>query len=137
MMGDPLLFRPPVECDVQRSMDLVTDLELIHTTLGELIPHYRALAERGQIELSTTPYSHPLAPLLIDFHSAHESQANLPRPSAPCYPGGRKRVDIHISAAISRYGTRFGALPAGIWPAEGAVSTALIQPLADHAPWWS
>lgn len=47
MMGDPLLFRPPVECDVQRPMDLVTELELIHTMLGELIPRYRALAERG------------------------------------------------------------------------------------------
>ncbi|HSD62090.1 MAG TPA: hypothetical protein VLC55_14660, partial [Burkholderiales bacterium] len=43
---------------------------LIGEQIRGIVPRYRKLAERGQIELSTTPYSHPLAPLLLDFASA-------------------------------------------------------------------
>ena len=44
--------------------------DLIGSTISSIIPRYRKLAESGQIELSTTPHYHPLAPLLLDIHSA-------------------------------------------------------------------
>jgi alpha-amylase/alpha-mannosidase (GH57 family) len=50
----------------------------IGTVLNGLIPRYRALADRGQIELSCTPAHHPLAPLLLDFGVAREAHARLP-----------------------------------------------------------
>ncbi len=112
-------------------------LALIRATITELIPRYRALAERGQIELSSTPYAHPLAPLLLDFHSAREAVPDLPLPQAPCYPGGRDRVDAHLGAALSSHQRRFGAPPGGIWPAEGAVSNALLSRLAAHGCRWT
>ncbi len=112
-------------------------LVLIKSTLEGLIPRYQALAECGQIELSTTPYAHPLAPLLLDFQAARESQPDSPLPLAPGYPGGRERVDAHIAAAISSHQSRFGKAPEGIWPAEGAISTALLQRLAVYQCRWA
>ncbi|MBE7461755.1 MAG: glycoside hydrolase [Zoogloeaceae bacterium] len=117
--------------DRQRLMALMGEI------LRGLIPRYRALAERGQIELSATPYSHPLAPLLLDLASAREAQPDLPLPHAHYYPGGRSRVEAQIAAAADSHARRFGTRPAGMWPAEGAVSAALLQLLADGGCRWA
>jgi alpha-amylase/alpha-mannosidase (GH57 family) len=109
---------------------------LIGDLIQGLIPRYRKLAESGQIELSTTPYYHPLSPLLIDFSSAHDSLPDDPLPINPAYPGGRKRVNFHLNTAIESHGQRFGEKPAGIWPAEGAVSLPLLEILAAHDCHW-
>jgi len=110
---------------------------LIGEILRSLIPRYRALAERGQVELSATPYSHPLAPLLLDLASAREAQPELPLPHAHYYPGGRSRVEAQIAAAVDSHARRFGARPAGMWPAEGAVSEAFLQLLASGGCRWA
>ena len=112
-------------------------LGVIRSTLADLIPRYRALADRGQIELSTTPYSHPLAPLLLDFRCARDAMPEAPLPQAPAYPGGRDRVDTHLARAIASHRERFGTAPTGVWPAEGAVSTTLMQRLSAHGCRWA
>ena len=106
--------------------------ELIHG----IIPRYRKLAESGQIELSTTPYYHPLSPLLIDFSSAHDTLPDDPLPMNPAYPGGRERVAVHLNSAVESHMQRFGEKPTGIWPAEGAVSFPLLETLASHHCHW-
>lgn len=110
-------------------------------TLGEvvsgLIPRYRALAERGQIELCCTPSHHPLAPLLLDFSSASEAWPTCPLPASPAYPGGRSRVAAHLSAARESHTRRFGQAPIGLWPAEGAISTPFLAQIADAGFSWA
>jgi alpha-amylase/alpha-mannosidase (GH57 family) len=112
-------------------------LALMGETMQGLIPRYRALAGRGQIELSATPDTHPLAPLLLDFASAREAQPELPLPMSHFYPGGRSRVDRHIALARESHARRFGLPPAGMWPAEGAVSAAFLQQLATQGCRWA
>jgi len=111
-------------------------LDLIGDILKNLIPRYRALQERGQIELSATPEMHPLAPLLLDFRPALESQPNAPLPQADAYHGGRQRLAAHIDGARASHARRFGAAPVGMWPAEGAISTAVVQQLAEQGCAW-
>ncbi len=101
-----------------------------------LIPRYRALAESGQIELSMTPHGHPLAPLLIDFATAREALPDIRLPQAATYPDGRSRVGAHIASAIASHTRRFGAKPAGVWPAEGALSSELLEVLAEGGASW-
>src|SRR6185295_1271288 len=79
---------------------------LIGEVLQGIVPRYRALAERGQVELSVTPYSHPLAPLLIDFASAREAMPGATLPRALRYPGGRDRVCAQAELAISSHADR-------------------------------
>ncbi|MDP3031225.1 MAG: glycoside hydrolase family 57 protein [Rhodocyclaceae bacterium] len=112
-------------------------LAYIGTTLADLVPRYRALQARGQIELSATPACHPLAPLLLDFQTARESLPKAPLPLATLYPGGRERVHKHVVAAQESHARRFGTPPTGLWPAEGALSTAFIQQLAAAGCRWT
>jgi alpha-amylase/alpha-mannosidase (GH57 family) len=57
------------------------DLLSLHRRLaGEVIPAYRTLAERGQVELSTSSYHHPILPLLVDTGSARRARPDLAPP---------------------------------------------------------
>jgi len=117
------------------------DRQLIFALIGEviagIIPRYRKLAESGQIEISATPHYHPLAPLLLDFQSARECEPGSSLPKAEVYPGGKTRVEAHIRSTMKSHQSRFGVTPQGIWPAEGAVSTSLIEVLAGQDCRWA
>jgi alpha-amylase/alpha-mannosidase (GH57 family) len=112
-------------------------LSLIGELMGQVVPRYRALAERGTVELSVTPYGHPIIPLMIDFKSAREALPTLPLPQHAAYPGGAARAAWHIEEAVRVFTRAFGSAPAGCWPAEGAVSTATLEMLASvgHFRW--
>jgi alpha-amylase/alpha-mannosidase (GH57 family) len=116
------------------------DRKLIFDLIGEIIagiiPRYRKLAESGQIEISATPHYHPLAPLLLDFNSARECEPDSTLPESVCYPGGKSRVESHIGSTVKSHYLRFGITPQGIWPAEGAVSTTLLEVLAGQECRW-
>lgn len=112
-------------------------LNLIGELIQGLVPRYRKLAESGQIELSTTPHYHPLAPLLIDFSSARDSMPGENLPMETAYPGGRGRVAFHLESAIESHARRFGIRPSGVWPAEGGISTPFLEILAEHNCQWS
>jgi alpha-amylase/alpha-mannosidase (GH57 family) len=132
----PLVAELMSQGEGYRHTDRLALLKLIGDILHGLVPRYRALLERGQIELSATPDTHPLAPLLIDFRSARESLPDAPLPLASAYSGGRQRVVAHIEAARASHAQRFGAAPTGMWPAEGAISASVVQQLAEHGCAW-
>lgn len=111
-------------------------LASLGTLIGNLLPRWRALAERGQVELSSTPQTHPLSPLLLDFGVARESVPDAPLPFAAEYPGGRTRVLAHIAGAQASHAAHFGAAPLGMWPAEGAVSEEFVGHLAGAGCRW-
>jgi alpha-amylase/alpha-mannosidase (GH57 family) len=134
---EPLLAELMAKGEGYSLTDRQNLLAYIGKTLAALVPRYRALQARGQIELSATPACHPLAPLLLDFQSALESQPAAPLPLATHYPGGRERVHRHITAAQDSHARRFGAPPAGLWPAEGGLSTAFAKQLATAGCRWT
>ncbi|MBI2286418.1 MAG: glycoside hydrolase, partial [Nitrosomonadales bacterium] len=112
-------------------------LGLIGELIGGIIPRYRRLAEAGQIEISTTPHYHPLAPLLIDFASAREAMPDVQLPQSPHYPKGRSRVAAHVRLAKKSHRERFGAEPQGMWPAEGSISSETLEVLAAEGCRWT
>ena len=66
--------------------------------VARVIPLHRELAARGQIELTTTPFYHPILPLLIDKTAAREAmpevtcrltEEDTPK-TRPCTFGGRR-----------------------------------------------
>lgn len=110
---------------------------LIGKLITDLVRRYRTLQSAGQIELSTSPYSHPIMPLLVDFASAHEAMPDAPLPKAPRYPGGIERTSAHIAAARESYRQHFGASPQGMWPSEGSLSLPAADLLAAHGCQWT
>jgi alpha-amylase/alpha-mannosidase (GH57 family) len=110
---------------------------VIKETISGLIPRYKALMDSGQIELSTTPYYHPILPLLIDFTSTKDAMPDAPLPEHSKYDGGVSRSREHIKSADVYHEKVFGVKPKGMWPAEGAVSHAALSLLAEHGVEWA
>ncbi len=111
--------------------------DVIAETISNLIPRYKALMQRGQIEISTTPYYHPILPLLLDFKSTLDAMPDAPLPESARYAGGRARAVAHVLSAKKAHEKYFGVTPRGMWPAEGAVSHAGLSLLAEHGVSWA
>ncbi|HSI45097.1 MAG TPA: glycoside hydrolase, partial [Methylophilus sp.] len=58
--------------------DRVALVDVLSETLQGILPRYKALAAKGQIELTTTPYYHPILPLLIDLKSTQDAMPDAP-----------------------------------------------------------
>ncbi len=112
-------------------------LKLIGELLSSVIDRYRELAEKGQVELSMTPYAHPILPLLLDIETAREAMPDITLPQLASYPGGEERVEWHIKEGIATFEQYFGTRPTGCWPSEGGVSAAALQMLEQHGFTWA
>ena len=112
-------------------------LKLIGELLSSVIDRYRELAEKGQIELSMSPYAHPILPLLLDLETARDAMPDVAMPQLQAYPGGEERVDWHIKEGLDTFEQYFGMRPVGCWPSEGGVSAATLQKLEDHGFTWA
>ncbi len=113
-------------------------LKLIGEVCAGIIPRYRKLAESGRVELSTTPYGHPIVPLLLDLQSAHEAMPGAPLPDAAAqYPGGEARSRWHFERGLQVFERCFGFRPKGCWPSEGSLSEATLSLLPEFGYEWT
>lgn len=132
---------PRVQRLVQKTQHYSADdrrelLHVMHELLRGIVPRYRALAKGGRIELSMSPWAHPILPLLLDFNAAREAHPDLPLPVAASYPEGVARARWHIEQARRSHAQRFAAPPAGCWPSEGALSAAALTLLDESGFAW-
>ena len=118
------------------SEDRRTLLQVIFELISSVIPRYRELAVNGQIELSTTPYTHPIMPLLLDMNSAKESMPGASMPECSAYPGGESRARWHIEKSLQIFKKHFGFPPSGCWPSEGAISTETCHLFDEYGFQW-
>jgi len=119
------------------SEDQRTLLQIIQKTLESIIPRYRKLAERKQIEISMTPWGHPIVPLLNDFNNMIETQPDAPMPEHSHYPDGVARSRWHLHYGIQRFEHFFGFKPQGIWLSEGGVSDDALKLLDELDIRWT
>jgi len=103
--------------------------------VGQVIPAYRAAAERGQVELSTSPFYHPILPLLCDTDIHLRAHPAAPRPAQRFARPDDAREQIE--RAIAFHTDLFGLRPAGMWPSEGAVSDEALQLIAEAGLSWT
>jgi alpha-amylase/alpha-mannosidase (GH57 family) len=102
--------------------------------LRRVVPLHRQLAESGQVELTTTPYYHPILPLLLDKKLAREA---IPDVKLPRYNGGYPEdAEVHVRRAVESHTRAFGAAPRGLWPSEGSVCQAMLPLLAKYGIKW-
>ncbi|WP_027156969.1 glycoside hydrolase family 57 protein [Methylobacter luteus] len=112
-------------------------LEIIGEQLANVILRYKVLARKGQIELSVTPYAHPIMPLLLDLNSTHEAMPHAPLPELDAYPGGEERVRWHLEKGVQTFKRFFGFKPKGCWPSEGSISEQTLKILDDVGFDWA
>lgn len=102
--------------------------------LGMIIPEYKRMEETGQIEISTSPYFHPILPLLYDTNSARVAMPQITLPdnrfSSP------EDAEEQIRKAILYHENLFGKRPEGIWPSEGSVSKEILPLISKEGIKW-
>jgi alpha-amylase/alpha-mannosidase (GH57 family) len=93
--------------------------------LRDVLPEYQRAAATGQIEISTTPFYHPILPLLCNTDVALESNSNSPRLDPPfVHPEDARE---QLQRARTYYERLFGKPPVGLWPSEGSVSNQALE----------
>jgi alpha-amylase/alpha-mannosidase (GH57 family) len=109
------------------------DVEL--ELLNAVIPAYRAAANEGRIELSTSPFYHPILPLLCDSdsHFRAHPESSLPRLLFAHPEDARDQ----LARAFEYHARVFGTPPRGVWPSEGSVSEEVIALLAQQGAEWT
>jgi alpha-amylase/alpha-mannosidase (GH57 family) len=99
-----------------------------------VLPIYREAAARGQIEVSTTPFYHPILPLLCDSDIARIANPSTPLPRrAYRHPEDARE---QLRRAIEYHERVFGVKPAGLWPSEGSVSDETLRIAAEEGFQW-
>jgi alpha-amylase/alpha-mannosidase (GH57 family) len=103
--------------------------EILKGVLGR----YKALAERGQVELSTSPFYHPILPLVYHTEFARRCMPGRALPPPYSHPED-VRAQLELARAYHR--EVFGAAPHGVWPSEGSVCPELIPILEELGYEW-
>lgn len=99
------------------------------------IPLYRSLWDDGRIEISTTPYYHPILPLLCDARIARLSDPEVKLGDVTFHHPEDAREQVR--QALDACETILGRRPVGVWPAEGAVSDAALAILGECGVSWT
>jgi alpha-amylase/alpha-mannosidase (GH57 family) len=103
--------------------------------MAKVIPSYKEAEDRGQVELSTSPFYHPILPLLCDSFAAREAIHDIPVPSVAFrHP---EDAQAQIKLAIDYHTGKFGKPPRGMWPSEGSVSEQIIPLMAAAGIKWA
>jgi alpha-amylase/alpha-mannosidase (GH57 family) len=102
--------------------------------VAKVIPAYRRLATSGQIEISTTPFYHPILPLICDSDIGGVSHPGVPLPPRFRYPqDAAKQLQLGRDFIESVFGTA----PAGLWPSEGSVSDEVFRIASETGFRWA
>ncbi len=109
-------------------------LEKQQQMIQSLLPRFKAAQDSGRIEISVSPFYHPILPLLCDSESAREAlpDVKLPRERFRHPEDARRQV----ASAVSFYESVFGRKPRGMWPSEGSVSVEAATIMAEAGLEW-
>ncbi|MDH6056015.1 glycoside hydrolase [Umezakia ovalisporum] len=102
--------------------------------LSQIIPQHRKMQAAGQLEITTTPYTHPILPLLADTNSGQVAVPGIKLPQRRFQ--WVEDIPRHLSKAWDLYTERFGQEPRGLWPSEQAVSPEILPYIIKQGFQW-
>jgi len=117
----------------EEDKDVLLNFEM--DILGRIIPAYQKLYQEKKIDVSFTPYYHPILPLLVDSDSAREALPNIALPEHRFQ--NPEDALWHIRESINKFSGLFGEMPRGMWPSEGSLSSDILKMLADAGIIWT
>ena len=100
---------------------------------ARIVPRWKALSERGQVELTCSPLYHPILPLLIDSDCARRAMPEVTLPPRFAWPQDAR---AQVTRGLALTEKTFGARPVGMWPSEGSVSPEVVELLAGCGVRW-
>lgn len=113
--------------------DRIKIIEIQRDIIRKIIPTYREFAQNGRIEITTSPYYHPILPILLDIKSVKKNSEND-------LPNDLKMdtdAKIQTEMALDRLEELFGRRPKGIWPSEQCISPKELELFRDLGVKWT
>jgi predicted glycosyl hydrolase (DUF1957 family) len=98
-----------------------------------VIPLHKELQDKGQIEVITTPYAHPILPLIYDTNLAKIGNPSADMPERFSYPND---AIVQLQKSVEIYKEHYGIAPRGLWPGEGAVAQVIVPLVAKAGYQW-
>ena len=108
-------------------------MEIYRELMGKLIPLYRSLWQEGRLEISSSPFYHPILPLLCDTEVAKEASDGIELPARFTWPAD---AAAQVRTGLDYMEQTFGTRPAGMWPPENALSDQALKILAENGIKW-
>jgi len=102
--------------------------------MKKLIPLYKRASDEGIVELTTSPYYHPILPLLIDTESARRA---MPDVSLPGRFSNVEDARGQVELGLRYFEEQVGIRPRGVWPPEGSVSPEVIPIMKSFGVEWT
>jgi alpha-amylase/alpha-mannosidase (GH57 family) len=102
--------------------------------IDEVIPIHKELQDDGQIEVTMTPYAHPILPLLVSTRLALVANPSMDLPSKDFAYGADAVAQLQLGVQL--YQDHFGRTPRGMWPAEGAVAQEIVNMVSAAGIQW-
>jgi len=109
-------------------------LQVLSDFVATILPFYAKLQKEGVISLSTTPYNHPILPLLLNMENAKRANVHTTLPHNPM--SLRDDAIEQVERSIALYKETFGCKPTGFWPAEGAVDEESVAIYKERGISW-
>jgi alpha-amylase/alpha-mannosidase (GH57 family) len=103
--------------------------------MKRIVPTYRDLFDQGRIDISFTPYYHPILPLLCDTNIAREAMPKVKLPEKRFVHPEDARKQVAMS--VAKFESLFGRKMAGMWPSEGSVSEEVARILLEAGIKWT
>ncbi len=102
--------------------------------ISKIIPAYQKLYGERRIDISFSPYFHPILPLLCDSNSAREALPDIKLPRQDFKHPEDARQQIKMSMAM--FEDLFRRPMLGMWPSEGSVSDEAVRICAECGLKW-
>ena len=93
--------------------------------IDQVIPEHLDAYNKNYIELTTTPFAHPILPLIhnSDLGKIGDSTSKFPKNNFSF----QDDAIFHVKKGKEVFFENFGFYPNGMWPAEGAVAQEVLQ----------
>jgi alpha-amylase/alpha-mannosidase (GH57 family) len=102
--------------------------------MGRVLPVHAEAAKKGFIEISTSPFYHPILPLICDTDVGAASAPGLPLPQNRFRHAEDARTQL--LRGLNLHEKVFGVRPRGVWPSEGGLSGEVIAIAHDLGVQW-
>ena len=108
-------------------------IEIQRDIIRKIIPAYKKFAQKNKIEITTSPYYHPILPILLDINDIKKSFTQ----DLPVDLKMELDAKLQTELALNRIEELFGKRPKGIWPSEHCVSPKMLDMLQNLGVEWS
>lgn len=115
--------------------DRETVIDVQRKIMQRIIPTFKKYQDEGKIEITTSPYYHPISPIILDMSVAKKSAIRYPFPDCKC--NMEEDAKTQIKMALDKMEETFGKRPVGMWPSEHCVSSKTLECFADLGIRWT